>query len=80
MFSDGATKLGSGVRADASPHVRGQHERHGHTHAGPLQDRRDAHPARERSHTQLKKIMKSVKIVNACFQVEIRSLNAFKEI
>ena len=41
---DGAEELGAGVRAHSGADLRGQHDGHGHAHARPLQDHRDARP------------------------------------
>lgn len=48
MHLDGASKPGAGVWAHSCSDVRGQHERNGHAHARPIQDRRDTRSARER--------------------------------
>lgn len=42
--ADGAEEPGHRVRSHAGSHHRGQHDPHGDTHAGPVQDRRDPHP------------------------------------
>lgn len=45
---DGAQEPGHRVRSHSGAHHRGQHDPHGDTHAGPVQDCGDAHPECER--------------------------------
>lgn len=47
-LSDGAQEPGHRVRPHSGAHHRGQHDPHGDAHAGPVQDRGDAHPECER--------------------------------
>ena len=75
---DGAEELGAGVRAHSGADLRGQHDGHGHAHARPLQDHRDARPPCKHTRAQFTPLTPRVPVfLYVLFLISYFSLSLF---